>query len=103
MLRWAKLLLVAVLAFAPLLESLDTWEHPWSGDSSGEMVFTLISCALAIGYAAVRRLIPPLLNLVLREIVYSDSSITLIVKFIRQQTAPQPGRASPFPSSPLRI
>ena len=103
MLICAKLVLAAVLAFSPLLESFDKWEQPWSGDSSGEMVFTLLSCALALGYAAVRRWLPALRKVILSGLINTDSTILLFVRRALQRTRRQLDRASPFPSPPLRV
>jgi len=103
MLLCAKLLLVVILAFSPLVEFFDNWEQPWSGNSSGETVFTVISCAIALGYAAVRRLIPSVRNLVRRHVNPDDASTSLVVRTVLQHPAIHRGRASPFPLSPLRI
>ena len=103
MLAWAKLLLVVVLAFSPLLETVDTWEQPWSGDSSGELVFTLIACAIAVGSASVRRLIP-LLHALLRRILHVVLTPTnLLAMFVCQQAGPRIKLTAGLSPPPLRI
>ena len=103
MLAWAKLLLVVVLAFSPLIETFDEWEQPWSGDSSGELVFTVISCAIALGYASVRRVIPLLRTLALRALIVGSTSTNLLGMFACQQAGPRIQLTAGFSPPPLRI
>jgi len=77
MLAWAKLLLAGVLAFSPIVECFDTWEQPWSEDSQGELVLTVLCCAIALGYACVRRAGALLRYLALRALHVSSLSTTL--------------------------
>jgi hypothetical protein len=77
MLAWAKLLLAGVLAVSPLVECFDTWEQPWSGESKGELVLTVLSCAIVLGYACVRRMSGLLRLLALRWLNVGTLSSTL--------------------------
>lgn len=52
--RWIFLVWALAIAFLPLLEFVDSWERPWSGDSN-EVVTTCLVCLLALAYGFVRR------------------------------------------------
>ena len=103
MLAWAKLLLVAILAFSPLIECFDKWEQPWSGEPKGEFVFSLISCALVIGYACVRRFFPSLFRLISKWIVDRYSATSFPVILAPPRAASYGSDLSPPCSLPLRI
>lgn len=57
MLACAKLLLVLVLVFSPVFECFDKWEEPWHEKPSSDLVLTVLSCAIALGYGSVQRMI----------------------------------------------
>ena len=93
--RGASLLLAGALTFLPLLESFDTWEHPWDGDGrSDEIVFTLLSCALAVGCASLRGLFRS------RRFVVAPSGAVSPGLLIRRPLASASWRAVPLTSPP---
>ena len=100
MLACAKLLLAGVLAFSPLVEFFDTWEQPWNGESEGELVLTVLSAAVALGYACLRRTSALLRNLLLRTL-HTSSSLRAI--FARQQRSPRVPLTCGLSPPPLRI
>ena len=103
MLAWAKLLLAGVLAFSPLVECFDTWEQPWSGDSQGELVLTVLCCAIALGSACVRRASAWLRNLALRALNVRSLFTTLRAIFTSQQAGPHLYIIFGLSPPPLRI
>lgn len=103
MLAWAKLLLAAVLSFSPLVECFDTWEQPWSEDSKGEVVLAVLSCAIVLGYACVRRMSVLLRILALRALNVSSLSTTFRAIFACQQAGPRLQLAFGLSPPPLRI
>ena len=103
--RWAGLLLAGALTFLPLLESFDTWEHPWDGDGrSDEIVFTLFSCALAVGCASLRRLVTSLRMVIEPNGRISQHSLSrLPFAFVGRRTAPLTSSPSAVSPPPFRI
>ena len=97
--KWALLLLLVALALLPLLEFFDTWERPWS-TNSGELVFTLLFCAVAVGYAFVRLLLP-FLSYVLNDC--STPGLGLSHSLARQEVLRKTAMPSSLSGTPLRI
>jgi hypothetical protein len=100
MLAMARLALAGVLAFSPLVECFDTWEQPWSGDSKGELVLTVLTCAIALGYACIRRISGWLRLIALRWFQLSSLSPHPILVWQRPLRLPLTFGLSP---PPLRI
>ncbi|MBI3669142.1 MAG: hypothetical protein HY237_05110 [Acidobacteria bacterium] len=85
------------LAFLPLIEFFDTWEHPWS-DNSDEIVFTLTWCALALGFCSLRHLLPLFL-----KALFLISPRVLWATVFHERGFQETTFAFSFSSAPLRI